>query len=127
MSLVKVARAAQGYYCQEPYGPWAHATRIERGDLYVRITTPPGEGSEFTTDPFEIEAWWTTTMCVPCALGGADRTVIKVITALYERGVLAECPNAPKRLVLQAGYEHGLRAKAKADAAKSLAPVPIAQ
>ena len=113
MSLVKVQRSATSTrYCEEPYGQWAHATLIRRGDLYVRLATPPREAGP-SVDPFEIEGWHITIMCVECALSGDDWTVIKVIGALYARGVL-ERYNPPPGLVLRAGIQAGRRVAAQA-------------
>lgn len=60
-----VLRSSYERYCEEPFGQWGHALRIHRGELYVRLACPPGEGA--TPDPFEREGWSKVDMCLDCA------------------------------------------------------------
>ena len=105
MTMVRVAASRKERWCEQYYGPWAHDPVIKRGDLYATLTMSPGEArSEGVGDH-----WITVRLCIECALdGGTDRTVIKVIQALYLRGVLTDYP-APPRLVLAAGHAMGTK------------------
>lgn len=114
MTMVRVRRARKTRLCEEFYGPWAHDPLIAAGDLYVTLVLPPKMAYAYGAG--DGTRWMSTRLCIPCAVGhGLDATIVKVIDALYDRGVLEQYDPPPK-LVLRAGRERGLREKQRADA-----------
>lgn len=57
--FVKVRKARKTYVCAN-YGTYAHDATIRRGDLYARISQPPGY-LEGKSDP-----WVYTILCHHC-------------------------------------------------------------
>lgn len=104
--IATVYRAANARYCEQPFGDWGHPLRIDRGDLYVRISLPPGES--MFGDPFDAEGWSTWRCCLECAIDLPGDQYKKVLKQTVTKRVAASF-GLPERLVADT-YQHTIEA-----------------